>query len=328
MAQNNTTIWTRYSSELPRELAVVPVIQNVYILLSNVLVMLTFWKMRKFSLRHLFMIGLVGSDIIMVVINSIGAGITINGSATVTDLQCNLLGIAATSVVEITTSIHSTMCIDRWYSVRSPLTYRTFKEKRSSRIIVKTVIVFCYLTPVAFNFLFLYSNLVSFYFEPFIPNCVVGPANNGITGLAVSAGLFVIVPLLIQASTNGHILYKISKLRGTTKKRLFKSIRTVLVTVLASYVCWLPTSIWLLWIIVNGETLNGWYSFVSVQLLVANSGMSFPIYVLTLQNFRKNFLALMHWPRVIPVMSTTNQIGTESSTPNKSREESYVTTKV
>ena len=248
--------------------------------------------------RHIYMLGLVGSDILTLVINSIGAGIAINGELNVAQYQCDALGIASTSAVEITSTIHSAMCVDRWYSVVAPVKYRAFKTKRKSKIYVILILCLAFLLPVAVNIVFLQSEIVSFYFEPYIPNCVVGPSSGQghIVGLAVSTGLFVGIPITIQASTNGYMLYKVSRLQKINRRQIFKSVKTVLTTVLVFYVCWMPTAIWLLWIMITGHTPNGWHTFVSIQMLVSNSGMSFPIYMCTLQKFREQFPAAIRWP--------------------------------
>lgn len=320
MAERNTTGWNNYTSAVPPEMAAVCLILNLYILVTNIFVILTFRQMGKLSLRHLYMLGLVGSDLVTVVMNTINAGIAIKGGLTVTDFQCNMIGIAATSAVEITSSIHSAMCIDRWYSVQFPLKYRAFKTGRYSRNIVRIVITSCFLAPVALNFTLLYSNIVFFNFDPYIPICVVGPGADGITGIIISAGLFIFIPPIIQASTNGHILRKISKLRGINRKRLCNSIRTVLITVLVYYICYLPTFIWSIWHIVPGERPGGWFTFISVQMLFANSGMSFPIYFLTLRDFREHFLKVIQWPWAIPGKSCSKMHVTEISRPSITEE--------
>ena len=296
--ETSSTTWINQPSALPAELATVCILLNVYILLTNVFVVLTFRRMGTLDPRHIYMLGLVGSDILTLVINSIGAGIAINGELNVAQYQCDALGIASTSAVEITSTIHSVMCVDRWYSVVAPVKYRAFKTKRKSKLYVILILCLAFLLPVAVNVVSLQSKIVSFYFEPYIPNCVVGPSSDHgrIVGLAVSTGLFVGIPITIQASTNGYMLYKVSRLQKINRRHIFKSVKTVLTTVLVFYVCWMPTAIWLLWIMITGHTPNGWYTFVSIQMLVSNSGMSFPIYMCTLNKFREHFPAAIRWP--------------------------------
>ena len=97
--KTSSTTWINQPSALPAELATVCILLNVYILLTNVFVVLTFRRMGALDPRHIYMLGLVGSDVLTLVINSIGAGIAINGELNVAQYQCDALGITSTSAV-------------------------------------------------------------------------------------------------------------------------------------------------------------------------------------------------------------------------------------
>ena len=157
-----SSTWIDKPSALPSELAAVCILLNIYILLTNVFVVLTFRRMGTLNPRHIYMLGLVGSDILTLVINSIGAGIAINGELNVAQYQCDALGIASTSAVEITSTIHSVMCVDRWYSVAAPVKYRAFKTKKKSKRYVILILCLAFLLPVVVNVVFLQMKIVSF----------------------------------------------------------------------------------------------------------------------------------------------------------------------
>ena len=107
-----------------------------------------------------------------------------------------------------------------------------------------------------------------------------------------SVRVVVVVPLIVQALTNIRILYKISKLRGTDRKRVCKSVKTITVTIGTFYVCMTPVNVWLAMSLFPGYSIAGMYKFFATQLAVANSGTSFFIYFSTLENFRDKFLTI------------------------------------
>lgn len=82
-----------YTPLLPKELAAVTLVISVMIIATNILVFLTFCRMNKLSLQQLHMFALVGPDLVMFIVNSVSAGITINGGFSLDTHQCQLLGV-------------------------------------------------------------------------------------------------------------------------------------------------------------------------------------------------------------------------------------------
>ena len=88
-------------------------------------------------------------------------------------------------------------------------------------------------------------------------------------------------------------MYREILLRGDTRARLIKSKREVFIVVVTYYVCWLPSVSYQLWDMNKRTEPTIWLKFIIVQLHMANSGMSLPIYLMTIPDFRAEFFSLM-----------------------------------
>lgn len=281
----------KYISPLPSELAAIIAAVSIVILTCNLLVMLTFCRMRKLSIQQLYMVALVGPDLTMFIVNSISCGITINGGVSLDRYQCQLLGVITHSSYGATALIHTAMCVDRWFLVFSPIKYRIFKFRKNTRVIVCLIITLCYLLPVMLNFVLLCFDSIDLYFEPFLPSCIMTVNRDYIVGCSIQALLFILIPFVIEGTTNVHILVKVIKLRGTNRSRIGKSVRVVSITVMSFYICWLPASVYALWVIFELKPPVWWFLFLANQMIAANSAMSFPIYFFTNPSFRAQFLS-------------------------------------
>ena len=66
---NKTSDWTLYQIDTSNEFIAVCLAINVFIIVSNILVILVFIKMGKLQLQHYFMLGLVCSDLAIFIQN-------------------------------------------------------------------------------------------------------------------------------------------------------------------------------------------------------------------------------------------------------------------
>ena len=285
---------THYSAALPEELVTITVIISLCLFISNLFVVLTFWRMKKLDIKHLYMLALVVPDVVMLALNWTISAIIINGRVSITNDQCKILAIIGTSAISITAMLHSAMCVDRWMSVYFPIRYRAFKVKSHSRTITKLVCATCYFMPIILITISCYADLLEASFNPHVPTCVFTTGDSGIVGIALCSGIFVILPIFIQAITNVYILRRVFRLRGATRARVLRSVRTVLITVITYYVCWIPSASWLtLDMMLTNIEPSAWFSFACFQLLIANSSASLPIYILTIPCFKSEYISLM-----------------------------------
>ena len=291
---HNRTSQIIYKVALPSEMAVVCATVDIFILLSNALTILTFRKLKDLKIQHYYMIGLIGSDLTILIVNTIATVFFILGEIRMTDTTCFLLGSLFVVAAAITAMIHTCFSIDRWVSVAYPTTYRNLSSSKKFHKLTIIVITMIHIIPWPLLFLTWYTEQVNFYFEPYVPFCIRESGEKGNVGVYVGLIIKLVLPCLIEVPSNTYIIWKITMLKGANKARTLKAVRTVLVTLGVYYICWLPMCVWTMWDIVSpNKGSPGWLRFSAIQILNVNSGMSFLIYYLTLQNFRETFLAML-----------------------------------
>ena len=131
----NISTWTLYNVTVPSQLAAVNITLNAYILISNVLVIMTLKRMGKLTIQHYYILGLVGSDLTIFVINTTGPVLGIKREVWISQALCAVLGISSAAACSTTALIHTAMSVDRWVSVQFPFKYRTFQNGAKSRLI-------------------------------------------------------------------------------------------------------------------------------------------------------------------------------------------------
>ena len=293
----NLTTWTFHKATLPSQLAVITIAINVFILTSNTLVILTLRRMGRLTIQHYYILGLVGSDLIVFIITVAIAGIELKREVWISQSLCGLLGTSSAGAANITALIHTAMSIDRWVSVQFPFKYRSFKTEARSSYITITIIICSFVVGLVNPYILYHFELLGIYFDPSIPFCVITKGKRGLFGLMSCTLIFVIMPSTLQAFTNIHMLFKVTKLQGANRARTFKSMKTVLTTLGAFYLCWFPIGIWLLWEMSSNSHPNGGFTYFATRMLISNSGMSFPIYFRTLPGFKDKFMSMIRCHR-------------------------------
>ena len=83
-------------------------------------------------------------------------------------------------------------------------------------------------------------------------------------------------------------------MQGTNKTRTWNAVKTVLVTLGAYYLCWLPCGVWFVWNIANPHVpISGWFCFLASQILSLNGGMGCIIYYFMLPKFKETLQLLL-----------------------------------
>ena len=284
--------WTLFTTPLPSELAAICLSVHITIFITNILVIATFTRMKKLVLLHYYMLGLVVADLIILIPSTTGIMALIKGELWINGALCKLLGIAATSSIEITTVIHTAMCIDRWVSVAYPITYRELATRRHAKTKTILIILACTLIPITFNVVTSLTGDITFDFNPFIPNCAISSQTSTTLGTMLTMLLFILGPMIVHAVSNIYLLSRVAKLKGLSRRRLFHSIRTVVITVLIYYIFYAPTAVRLAMAVAAPHKQSMWFTFISTEILVAASGVSFFIYASTIIDFRKALLSI------------------------------------
>ena len=267
----------------PAGVAVVPLSISLFILVSNVMVVIGFKRMRNLQIQHYYMIGLIVADMLTLAPFSVSVLGIFQGYVVLSARQCNGLGAVMVGSIETTACIHSVMCIDKCVSVAKPLRYRLFEKSKSSTLAIVLILILCFVLPTLMNVIFFAANLMEFDFEHYMVTCLVSPES---LGFIISGLLFAFIPLTIQFVTHVIMFRTVRKMRGRTRKNMIRAIRTVGLTVGTYFLCWMPTAVYLIWNILPVRAPAGWFSFMTGEILLANSGMSCVIYAVSLPNFR------------------------------------------
>ena len=122
-----------YRSFLPRELAAIPGFLSLAIVVANILIIVTFSRMKAIKLQHYFMCVLAVVDLMTlsaVLPSTIGIW---QGCMWLSDDHCKLTAILGHVFVATTDWLHPEICVERSYSILNPLNHRTqltkFKPK-------------------------------------------------------------------------------------------------------------------------------------------------------------------------------------------------------
>ena len=296
MNNASSSYWQQYETAMLALASAVCMAVDIFILLSNILVMLTFKKLHllnKLRLQHYYMIGLIGTDLMVFGINAIVTVILLLGKIWITETVCFWLACLLRVQGYATSMIHIGLSIDRWTMVIFPVKYRNLVSSSRFHTLAKHSIWLIHIVFVTLLFIMWNLNKLTFYFHPHISYFLLMSTRNN-TLLIVLAKMFVhyILPLLIEIVLNVHIVWKITLLKGANCTRILKAVRTTLVTVGVYYVCLLPT---LFNAILSATTTVdiGWFSFACIQIVFANSGMSCVIYYFTLPDFQNSLQAIL-----------------------------------
>ena len=102
-----------YQVALPPYVAIVCVAMNIFILLSNTIVIVTFRKFKNLKVQHYYMLALVGTDLTVFIQNSALATILIKQDIRLTTPVCVILGSLAAFAANMTALVHTCLSIDR-----------------------------------------------------------------------------------------------------------------------------------------------------------------------------------------------------------------------
>ena len=282
--------WTLHVSQIPSWFAACQAIIILSILVNNILVLMTFKRMKNLNVLHHFMIGLCVADLITALPYGIVIFTTVKGSISLTQALCDTFGIMFMVTIATTTWIHSAMCIEKCISILHPISHRNFQNSKNAAYITIGIIVMCFIVPVIISTALLQFDVVKMSFLPYIPSCLY---DSDVRLYVVWGGLYIIVPMITQLVTHVLIIKgtraNSSRRLGGTQQRAQKNklrvMKTITITLGLYYACWLPLIVQVIWNSVQQSP--EWFDAVTAHTLVANSGLSFTIYASSLPAFQQ-----------------------------------------
>ena len=310
----NESTWVYYTVDTQKGYAAISIFINILVLVSNALAVLTFHKMGKLQIQHYLMLGLVGSDMCILVQNTIIVVFLLMGNVWISETLCFVLGSASVSAATITSLVHSAMALDRWISINHPLAYSKFQDSAKSSKAIICMLCVIYVLPCSTLILTWQFGQISFYFDTYVSYCIADVGTKGFWGLLVAAIFSIAIPGITQSFTNISILITIAKLSSVDRAQLIRSVKTVLTTLGVYYICWTPMGIWTVLDFVTEASTPGWYGFFAVQMVVLNSMTCFFIYYKTMRRFRDGFTRMIQTSNISVVFNMHSR-GTVSMHP-------------
>ena len=295
MNNTSSSYWHLYETAMPASASAICMAVDIFILLSNILVMLTFKKLHllnKLRLQHYYMIGLIGTDLMVFGINAIVTVILLLGKIWITETVCFWLACLLRVQGYATSMLHIGLSIDRWTMVVFPVKYRNLVSSSRFHMLTKHSIWLIHIVSATILFIIWNLNELSIYFDPHIPYFSLRSTRNNTWSFVPAMFVYYVLPLLIEIVLNVHVVWKITRLKGANRTRVLKAVRTTLVTVGVYYVCLLPA---LFYVILSATTTVdiGWFSFACGQIMFANSGMSCVIYYFTITDFQNSLQSIL-----------------------------------
>ena len=296
----NQSKWTRYDSEAPRGLAVVNMTVYFSIVTTNILILVTFKRMRRVLLQHRLMICLAVVDL-LTVLPQLPTMVTLwKGSLSLTKTLTNLISIGIHTLVSATTWLHSAICIEKCCSILLPLRHKNFISKCNSLHVAIAVATIEITVIIAIMTASSFSGYLNPIYEPFMAAWAFSGNKHYFIIVVLP---FIVIPLIIALITHILMLNMVRKSGVRRRKRLFRAIRAVTVTVGIYYACWVPLSICIIWnSMFKSEShpqIILWIA--SAYVMKANSCMNFFIYFHNIPKFRLQLLALFCAARKVHV---------------------------
>lgn len=286
---NNSSSWTLYISQLPSGVTILQGFIFLLVLIGNILVLVIFRGIKSLQMQHHFMIGLSVADLITLLPYSTVVYTTANGSILLTSEICDILGMLFIVTIATTSWIHSAMCVEKCVSIIRPISHHKFIKSKDAFCTSLGILTVCFLLPIIVIVTLLRLELISISFKPYVSSCAY---DSSLYIYATIGGLFILIPMIVQVVTHILILRvaraKSRLSRGRAGQRInLKVMRTISLTLGLYYCCWLPVTIQILWNSLPGCESPDWIDAVTLNTLVANSGMSFIIYSAHLPLFQR-----------------------------------------
>ena len=285
--------WMEFRSTVPATAVVLPMSIVGFILINNVIILTVFYRMKKkLKYHHFYLIALAIGDLILAPPLFLTCYTMIAGGIRMTVYTCNTIGMMVIAPVTTTISIHCLMCMDKTVSILKPHIYQNFVSKRYSKVQIIAALVCCFVLPLLYISALSHANILVFHFEASVCTCL--PIW---TVLSYGAyGVLSVVGLTVEILSHILIFRKILRMPKSNRTKIMKATRTMLITVGAYYISWLPYSIMMLvQSFSRNDFLSKWVIYTVTNLLIMNSCINILIYICTLPGFSAH---LMGPPRV------------------------------
>ena len=286
----NRTIWRDYHTEIPQGYVVIPILLLVLTLVNNTLIVLTFKRVKTKQFTDIFMAGLAVADFIMSIPLSVTVVILIRGFINMSVFLCDFWALVFVGGLSTTMWLHCAICIEKCVSIIRPLEHRLFLQKEYSHRVAYAVIVVCMFFPDGYLLALVYSGVLTH--ADFDPHAVFCLYDVNMKFLFTAGNLFLTSSLIVELVTNVLILRQVLKSTIQRKKRILRTIRTVLITLGAYYLCTGPVAVGMVWRTTADKPPPPGLRFAGCYFLLSNSCVNFFIYLSSMPRFREAFMKM------------------------------------
>ena len=207
MVNNKTSSlskWTYYEVDPPPGLRDSSAIIYLAIIITNILILVTFRRMRKLTLQHHLMICLALFD---------------------------LLTVPAQVPVMVALwkqYIYIAICIEKYYSISMPIQHKLFLTRYKASLVATTITLVELSVILAMMTVFTITKYLNSYFRTVIAFCGYAFCLNYVIAVVVP---FVVLPLVVVFVSHTLILREIRRSGTQRRRRLLKGMKNVALTV-------------------------------------------------------------------------------------------------
>ena len=274
---------------LPSELAALYMIMSILIIITNILTLLVFKSMKSLQLQHYLMICLAAVDLSTVLPHIVGFICLVRGFLSINEILCKTISISNHSVVGLTTWIHCAIRINKCVSILKPMSHREFvlKYKPSHLAVAFSLSAFALI--LAIMIAAVIAAVIEPAIDPVLGSCMF---TVDFSYVALVGGIFIVIPLLVAIITHTMILIELRKSEFRRKRKIIKSMKTVVFVVGIYYLCWVPFLVDMMWTLFALSQPPPIFSWVAVNFIIANSSMNFFIHFKCSKKFKSKCQSL------------------------------------
>ena len=295
MVNNKTSSlskWTYYEVDPPPGLRESSAIIYLAIIITNILILVTFRRMRKLMLQHNLMIFIALVDLLTVPAQVPVMVALWNKYILLTDVLCNAISIFNHSTLAATTWLHIAICIEKYFSISMPIQHKLFLTRYKASLVATTITLVELSVILAMMTVFTITKYLNSYFRTVLAFCGYAFSLNYVIAVVVP---FVVLPLVVVFVSHTLILREIRRSGTQRRRRLLKGMKTVALTVGAYYICWIPFSVNSVVesLFPQSESASSDIPIiVAVYFVISNSAMNFLVYIHSIEQFREQFKGL------------------------------------
>lgn len=262
------------------------------ILITNVLTLIVFSKLRAIRISFYYHIALAVAEILIaLVIGGLGLACFVIDRKHGMDSFCRTFGLMTYAPFQCSAIIQVLMSVDKRISVVKPITYRQFMMNRGrAKTVTLGAIAFVVIGTFIYDAMLGFSGLDITYYDENKQMCMLASTVPGYIAMIP----FLLLPIGVQLLTLLLILLRMRKMNRFGKARTLKACKAVGLTVGVFYICWIPMTV----VASISFSMYGTSDHIEAAIVVAtfiiysHGCWTLLIYIYSFTDFKKKFKVL------------------------------------